>query len=103
MRTGHDLHYALNSRCVAVRSTDIRILMTSHFRLGHGAALETDEHPRALIPRHGAVSTSKPPPAGPGLIEKPLRGVSVGPAAKLGVPIYTSSPGDSSIGMNIAA
>ena len=112
----HDLHYALNftlrrgspfldDRALyaagVIRIYDVLFPAT--------VLLETDEYIREFLLRsgmNGAVSTSEfHYRLGQDLIEQ-RPGCEeysvVARAAKLGVPIYTSSPGDSSIGMNIA-
>ena len=113
----HDLHYALNFTlrrgspflddrdlyaAGVIRIYDVLFPAT--------VLLETDEYIREFLLRsgmNGAVSTSEfhyrlgedLMKQRPGCEEYSV----VARAAKLGVPIYTSSPGDSSIGMNIAA
>jgi deoxyhypusine synthase len=112
----HDLHYALNFQlrrgspflddralyaAGVIRIYDVLFPAT--------VLLETDEYIRAFLKRsgmNGPVSSSEFHyrlgldliKQRPGCEEHSV----VARAASLGVPIYTSSPGDSSIGMNIA-
>ena len=112
----HDLHYALNftlhrgspfldDRALyangVIRIYDVLFPAT--------VLLETDQYIREFLARsgmNGPVSTSEfHYRLGQDLMERRpgCEAYSVvACAAKLGVPIYTSSPGDSSIGMNVA-
>ena len=113
----HDLHYALNFTLRRGSPfVDDRVLYErrrdSHLRRavpGAGAARHRHLHPR--LPgreRHGrpgvdrgAALRARPAPAA--RCARAARSTRWWPRrAKSGVPIYTSSPGDSSIGMNIA-
>ncbi|OFW15189.1 MAG: hypothetical protein A3F69_02665 [Acidobacteria bacterium RIFCSPLOWO2_12_FULL_66_10] len=112
----HDLHYALNFilRRGSPFADDVELFKEGVIRIYDvlfpaTVLLETDAYLRDFIVRsglNGPVSTSefhyRP---GPDLIERyPGCGEHsvVAAAARAGVPMYTSSPGDSSIGMNIA-
>src|SRR5687767_10294691 len=112
----HDLHYALNFTlrrgspflddrdlyaAGVIRIYDVLFPAT--------VLLETDEYIRGFLTRcgmNGPVSSSEfhyrlgldLMKHRPGCEEHSV----VASAAKLGVPVYTSSPGDSSIGMNVA-
>ena len=113
----HDLHYALNFTLRRGSPfLDDRVLYEEGvIRIydvlfpGAGAARYRRVHPR--VPGRRASSTGRCRPrssttrsastcsrCGPGCAKYSV----VAAAAKYGVPIYTSSPGDSSIGMNVA-
>ncbi len=112
----HDLHYALNftlSRGSPFLS-DVELFEEGVIRIYDvlfpaSVLLETDQYIRDFIVRSGLnepVSTSEfHYRLGRDLLER-FPGCAehsvVARAAQVGVPIYTSSPGDSSIGMNIA-
>jgi deoxyhypusine synthase len=112
----HDLHYALNF--TLHRGTpfvdDVALYEEGVIRIYDvlfpaSVLLETDAYIRDFLVRWGAnepVSTAELHYAlGRDLLER-QRGCEahsmVAAAAAFGVPIYTSSPGDSSIGMNLA-
>src|SRR5687767_13055525 len=112
----HDLHYALNFTLHRgspflddVELYEQGIIRIYDVLFPATVLLETDEYIRDFLVRSkigGAMSTSEfhyrlgldLMERYPGCEEHSV----VARAAKLGVPIYTSSPGDSSIGMNIA-
>lgn len=112
----HDLHYALNFtlRRGSPFLDDVELYEAGVIRIYDvlfpaTVLLETDEYIRDFLVRErldGAVSTAEfhyrlgraLAATHPGCEEHSV----VARAALLGVPIYTSSPGDSSIGMNIA-
>ena len=112
----HDLHYALNFTLHrgSPFADDVELLKEGVIRIYDvlfpaTVLLETDAYLRDFIVRSGLnepVSTSEfHYRLGLDLLER-YRGCEehsvVAGAARAGVPIYTSSPGDSSIGMNIA-
>ncbi len=112
----HDLHYALNftlrrgSPFVDDRELyEDGVIRIYDVLFPATVLLETDAYIREFLVRSkldGAISTSEfHYRLGLDLLER-LPGCEehsvVARAAKAGVPIYTSSPGDSSIGMNIA-
>ncbi len=112
----HDLHYALNFTLHRGSPfLDDRVLYENGIIRIYDVLfpatvlLETDEYIREFLRRsrmNGPVSTSEFHfRLGQDLIER-RPGCEeysvVARAARLGVPVYTSSPGDSSIGMNIA-
>ena len=112
----HDLHYALNFTLHRgspflddVELYEQGIIRIYDVLFPATVLLETDEYIRDFLVRSkigGAMSTSEfhyrlgldLMERNPGCEEYSV----VARAAKLGVPVYTSSPGDSSIGMNIA-
>jgi deoxyhypusine synthase len=112
----HDLHYALNFtlRRGSPFLDDVELYEAGVIRIYDvlfpaTVLLETDEYIRNFLVRErleGAMSTAEfhyrlgrdLSARYPGCEEHSV----VARAAALGVPIYTSSPGDSSIGMNIA-
>jgi deoxyhypusine synthase len=112
----HDLHYALNFtlRRGSPFLDDVELYEAGIIRIYDvlfpaTVLLETDEYIRDFLVRErleGAMSSSEfhyrlgrdLAATHPGCEEHSV----VARAAALGVPIYTSSPGDSSIGMNIA-
>ncbi len=112
----HDLHYALNFTLHRGSPfvNDVELYEEGVIRIYDvlfpaQVLLRTDEYVRDFLVRWGAdgpVSTSELHYAlGCDLLERQpgCEEYSVlAAAAKAGVPIYTSSPGDSSIGMNIA-
>jgi deoxyhypusine synthase len=112
----HDLHYALNFTLHRgspflddVELYDQGIIRIYDVLFPATVLLETDSYIRDFLVRSqlsGAVSTSEfHYRLGCDLLERQpgCEAYSVvASAAKTGVPIYTSSPGDSSIGMNIA-
>ena len=112
----HDLHYALNFTLHRGSPfvNDIELYEDGVIRIYDvlfpaTVLLETDAYIRDFIVRSGlnqAIATSEfHYRLGLDLLEKNPACVEysvVAHAAKAGVPLYTSSPGDSSIGMNIA-
>ena len=112
----HDLHYALNFTLHRgspflddVELYEQGIIRIYDVLFPATVLLETDEYIRDFLVRSkigGAMSTSEFHyrlgldliERNPGCEEYSV----VARAAKLGVPLYTSSPGDSSIGMNVA-
>src|SRR3954462_11358985 len=112
----HDLHYALNFTLHRGSPfvNDVELYEDGVIRIYDvlfpaTVLLETASYIRAFIVRSGideAIATSEfHYRLGLDLLEKNPACVEysvVARAAKSGVPIYTSSPGDSSIGMNIA-
>ena len=112
----HDLHYALNFTLHRGSPfvNDVELFEDGVIRIYDvlfpaTVLLETDSYIRDFIVRSGlksAITTSEfHYRLGLDLLEKNPACVEysvVASAAKCGVPIYTSSPGDSSIGMNIA-
>src|SRR5213082_2723042 len=112
----HDLHYALNFTLHRGSPfvNDVELYEDGVIRIYDvlfpaNVLLETDSYIRDFIVRSGfnsAIATSEfHYRLGLDLLEKNPACVEysvVAQAAKSGVPIYTSSPGDSSIGMNIA-
>jgi deoxyhypusine synthase len=112
----HDLHYALNFTLHRGSPflDDVELYENGVIRIYDvlfpaTVLLETDKYIRDFIVRsklEGAISTSELHlRLGQDLLERHPECVDysvVAKAAQCGVPIYTSSPGDSSIGMNIA-
>ncbi len=112
----HDLHYALNFTLHRgspflddVELYEQGVIRIYDILFPSTVLLETDRYIRDFIVRsklQGAISTSELHfRLGQDLLERhpECREYSVvAKAAECGVPIYTSSPGDSSIGMNIA-
>jgi deoxyhypusine synthase len=112
----HDLHYALNFTLHRgspflddVELYEQGIIRIYDVLFPASVLLETDAYIRDFLVRAklaGAISTSELHyRLGLDLIERNAGSVEysvVAKAAQCGVPIYTSSPGDSSIGMNIA-
>jgi len=112
----HDLHYALNFTLHRGSPfvNDVELYEEGVIRIYDvlfpaTVLLETDAYIREFLVRWGAngpVSTAELHYAlGRDLLERQPGCVEysvVAAAAEYGVPIYTSSPGDSSIGMNIA-
>ncbi len=112
----HDLHYALNFTLHRgspflddVELYEHGIIRIYDVLFPASVLLETDRYIRDIIVRRklaGAMSTSEfHYRLGQDLLERHPECVEysvVARAAAAGVPLYTSSPGDSSIGMNIA-
>ena len=112
----HDLHYALNFKLHRgspflddLELYDEGVIRIYDVRFPATVLLETDAYIRDFLVRSklsGAMSTSEfHYRLGLDLLEKNPGCEEysvVAQAAKSGVPVYTSSPGDSSIGMNIA-
>src|SRR4051812_35008552 len=112
----HDLHYALNFTLHRGSPfvNDVELYEDGVIRIYDvlfpaTVLLETDPYTRDFIARPGidaAIATADfHYRLGPDLLEKNPACVEysvVARAAAAGVPLYTSSPGDSSIGMNIA-
>jgi deoxyhypusine synthase len=112
----HDLHYALNFTLTRGSPflDDVQLYEEGVIRIYDvlfpaTVLLETDSYIRDFIVRSGlntAITTSEfHYQLGLDLLKKNPACVDysvVAAAAKAGVPLYTSSPGDSSIGMNIA-
>jgi deoxyhypusine synthase len=112
----HDLHYALNFSLHRgspflddVELYEQGIIRIYDVLFPSTVLLETDAYIRDFLVRSklsGAIPTSELHyRLGKDLIERNPSSVDhsvVAKAAQCGVPIYTSSPGDSSIGMNIA-
>jgi deoxyhypusine synthase len=112
----HDLHYALNFTLHRGSPfvNDVELYEEGVIRIYDvlfpaTVLLETDAYIREFLVRWGAdgpVSTAELHYAlGRDLLERQPASVEysvVAAAAAYGVPIYTSSPGDSSIGMNVA-
>jgi deoxyhypusine synthase len=112
----HDLHYALNFSLHRgspflddVELYEQGIIRIYDVLFPASVLLETDAYVRDFLVRsklEGPISTSELHyRLGRDLLERNPASVDysvVAKAAQCGVPIYTSSPGDSSIGMNIA-
>ena len=112
----HDIHFALNLPLVKgdfqaddTKLFDQDIVRIYDIFLGEKMLLGTDQYVRELIesdsfPKREMASSEMHNIIGKHLLKNaPNPGVSIlAQAAKFNVPVYTSSPGDSSIGMEIA-
>lgn len=110
----HDLHFALNLPLHRgdFRSDDVELHEHGVVRIydvlfEDTVLLNTDNFVRTVLDKHrdkGGISSSELHRIlGDELLKIPNAGPSIlATAARLDIPVYTSSPGDSSIGMNVA-